>query len=118
MMMTRPVKYDARLVVLCPADLPRAIKAESAQDAAAIVSSVLAAVAAGEITPTDAAEVGKLIDSYVKALRRSAEKSYAVAGGSQAIRDPGFAPFPTITEDRMKRMTDDELTHAILGART
>ena len=25
------------------------------------------AVAAGEITPTDAAEVGKLIDSYVKA---------------------------------------------------
>ena len=41
-----------------------------------------------------------------------------VAGGSQAIRDPGFAPFPTITEDRMKRMTDDELTHAILGVRT
>jgi hypothetical protein len=39
----------------------------SAQDAAAIVSSVLAAVAAGEITPTDAAEIGKLIDSYVKA---------------------------------------------------
>jgi hypothetical protein len=39
----------------------------SAQDAAAIVSSVLAAVAAGEMTPTDAAEVGKLIDSYVKA---------------------------------------------------
>jgi hypothetical protein len=39
----------------------------SAQDAAAIVSSVLAAVATGEITPTDAAEVGKLIDSYVRA---------------------------------------------------
>ena len=39
----------------------------SAHDAAAIVSSVLQAVAAGEITPTDAAEVGKLIDSYVKA---------------------------------------------------
>ena len=39
----------------------------SAQDAAALVSSVLAAVAAGEITPSDAAEVGKLIDSYVKA---------------------------------------------------
>jgi hypothetical protein len=39
----------------------------SAQDAAAVVSSVLIAVASGEITPTDAAEVGKLIDSYVKA---------------------------------------------------
>jgi Family of unknown function (DUF5681) len=39
----------------------------SAQDAAGVVSSVLAAVAAGEMTPADAAEVGKLIDSYVKA---------------------------------------------------
>jgi hypothetical protein len=39
----------------------------SAKDAAAIVSSVLAAVAAGEMTPADAAELGRLIDSYVKA---------------------------------------------------
>lgn len=38
----------------------------SAQDAAAVVSAVLTAVAAGEITPADAAAVGKLIDSYVK----------------------------------------------------
>jgi hypothetical protein len=41
-----------------------------------------------------------------------------VAGNPQAKRDPGFAPFPSITEDRMKRMTDNELTHAILGVRT
>ena len=33
-------------------------------------------------------------------------------------RDGGFAPYPSITEDRMKRMTDNELTHAILGVRT
>ena len=39
----------------------------SAKDAAAIVSSLLAAVAAGEMTPADATELGKLIDSYVKA---------------------------------------------------
>ena len=39
----------------------------SAQDAAAVVSAVLTAVASGEITPADAAEIGKLIDSYVKA---------------------------------------------------
>ena len=39
-----------------------------AQDAAAVASAVLAAVASGEITPTDAAEVGKLIDSFVKAF--------------------------------------------------
>lgn len=41
---------------------------KSAQDAAAVVSAVLAAVASGEITPADAAEIGKLIDSYVKAF--------------------------------------------------
>lgn len=41
-----------------------------------------------------------------------------IAGNPQAKRDPGFAPFPSITEDRMKRMTDNELAHAILGVRT
>ena len=41
---------------------------KSAGDAAAVVSSVLSAVSTGEITPTDAAEIGKLIDSYVKAF--------------------------------------------------
>ena len=41
---------------------------ETAQDAAATVSSVLAAVAAGEITPADAGEISKLIEAYVKAF--------------------------------------------------
>lgn len=41
---------------------------KGAQDAAAVVSAVLAAVASGELTPSDAAEIGKLIDSYVKAF--------------------------------------------------
>jgi hypothetical protein len=41
---------------------------KSAGDAAAVGSAVLAAVAAGELTPSDAAEIGKLIDSYVKAF--------------------------------------------------
>ena len=39
---------------------------ESPQNAAATASAVLAAVASGEITPSDAAEVGKLIEAYVK----------------------------------------------------
>jgi|SoiMethySBSTD1v2_1073268.scaffolds.fasta_scaffold1088351_3 hypothetical protein len=30
MMMTKPVKYDARLTVLCPAELPQAINAAAA----------------------------------------------------------------------------------------
>jgi hypothetical protein len=41
-----------------------------------------------------------------------------VAGQPQAKRDCGFAPFPSITEDRIKGMTDNELAHAILGVRT
>ena len=40
----------------------------SAQDAAATVSAVLAAVASGELTPADAGEISKLIEAYVKAF--------------------------------------------------
>ena len=41
---------------------------ESAQNAASTISAVLAAVAAGEITPADAGEISKLIEVYVKAF--------------------------------------------------
>jgi hypothetical protein len=41
-----------------------------------------------------------------------------VADNHQAKRDPGFAAFPSITEDRMKTMKDNDLAHAILGIRT
>lgn len=41
---------------------------KSAADAAATVSAVLAAVAAGELTPADAGEISKLIEAYVKAF--------------------------------------------------
>ncbi|MBR1156197.1 DUF5681 domain-containing protein [Bradyrhizobium sp. JYMT SZCCT0428] len=40
----------------------------SAQDAAATVAAVLAAVAAGDLTPADAGEISKLIEAYVKAF--------------------------------------------------
>ena len=43
----------------------------SAQDAAKTVSAVLAAVAAGELTPVDADEISKLIETYVRALETS-----------------------------------------------
>ena len=32
------------------------------------MSAILAAVASGEITPTEASEIGKLVDSYVRAV--------------------------------------------------
>jgi len=40
----------------------------SAQDAAQVSSAVLAAVATGELTPADAGEISKLIDTWVKAF--------------------------------------------------
>ena len=40
----------------------------TAQDAANLSSSVLAAVATGEITPSDAAEIGKLIETFLRAF--------------------------------------------------
>jgi hypothetical protein len=39
------------------------------QDAAATISAVLAAVAAGEITPSDASEISKLINVYIETVQ-------------------------------------------------
>jgi hypothetical protein len=43
-------------------------KVESAADAVAAQSAILSAVANGEITPGEAAEVSKLIDSFVRTI--------------------------------------------------
>jgi hypothetical protein len=43
-------------------------KVEGAKDAAAAISAVLGAVSAGEITPSDAGEITKLLDAYVRAF--------------------------------------------------
>lgn len=40
----------------------------SSAEAAKTISAVLAAVASGEITPAEASEVGKLVDTYVRAV--------------------------------------------------
>ena len=40
----------------------------SMADAAAAMASIAAAVAAGEITPGEAAELSKLVEAYIKAL--------------------------------------------------
>jgi hypothetical protein len=41
---------------------------DTAEDAKAASAALLAAVAAGSLTPSEAAEIGKLVDSYVKAI--------------------------------------------------
>jgi len=46
-------------------DLPRI---DSARDAPKAISALLAAVAAGELAPSDAGEVTKLLDAYARAV--------------------------------------------------
>ena len=41
---------------------------ESAADAAAASAAIMMAVAAGDLTPSEAAELGKLVEGYVRAL--------------------------------------------------
>ena len=41
----------------------------SARDAADLMAAVTKAVAAGDVTPNEAAEIGKVIDVYVKAYQ-------------------------------------------------
>ena len=43
----------------------------SAKDAASTMSAVLSAVAAGELTPAEASEISKIIDTYVRAVETS-----------------------------------------------
>ena len=56
-----PVRKDRPVIF----DLP---PVNSPQDAAKIASAVLTAVATGELTPADASEICKLIDTWVKAF--------------------------------------------------
>jgi hypothetical protein len=44
---------------------------ETATDAAKIMSAILSAVAGGDLTPSEASEIAKLIDSYTRALEAS-----------------------------------------------
>jgi hypothetical protein len=62
---------------LCPPRRDRLVnfempKIESAQDAAQAASAVLAACAAGQISPGEAAEIMTLVASYVRMLETSA----------------------------------------------
>jgi hypothetical protein len=50
-------------------------------EAASTISAVLSAVASGELTPTEAGEVGKLIDTYVKAVEASELAARIARGG-------------------------------------
>ena len=56
------------------------------------------------MTPLEYEQLNRTIDRF--------------ADRHQANRDPGFALFPSISRDRMKMMTDNDLAHAILGIRT
>jgi hypothetical protein len=59
-----PARRDRHVTFALPA-------IETAADAAKAAGALLTAVSAGEITPQEAAEMGKLIEGYVKALEAS-----------------------------------------------
>lgn len=59
-----PARRDRHVTFALPA-------IETAADAAKAAGALLTAVSAGEITPQEAAELGKLIEGYVKALEAS-----------------------------------------------
>jgi hypothetical protein len=69
----------------------------SARDAADIAASVAGAVAAGNLTPSEAAELGKVIEIYIKAYQ-TAELNDRV--------------------ERVEQMTDDELMRFIRNGST
>lgn len=59
-----PVRKDRPIAFGLP-------KIESAAESAKLLSALLGAVAAGEVTPAEAGEISKLIEGYVKTLETS-----------------------------------------------
>ena len=92
-----PVALRICLERICPVRKDRAVRfplppITSPRDAADIAAAVAEAVAAGHITPSEAAEIGKVIEIYVKAYQ-TAELNDRVAC--------------------VKQMTDEELLRII-----
>ena len=69
-----PVALRLCLDRICPARKDRPVTfplppVTSARDAADLMAAVTQAVAVGQVTPGEAAEIGKVIDAYVKAYQ-------------------------------------------------
>jgi hypothetical protein len=97
-----PVALRICLERICPVRKDRAVRfplppITSARDAADIAAAVAEAVAAGHLTPSEAAEIGKVIDTYVRAYQ-TAELNDRVAS--------------------VKQMTDEELLRIIQNGST
>jgi hypothetical protein len=95
-----PVALRICLERICPVRKDRAVRfplppITSPRDAADIAAAVAEAVAAGHVTPSEAAEIGKVIDTYVRAYQ-TAELDNRTA--------------------RVERMTDEELLRIINGS--
>ena len=51
-----------------PSGIVLIAKIETAADAVTASAAIIAAVAAGDLTPSEAADIGRLIDAYVRAM--------------------------------------------------
>jgi hypothetical protein len=95
----------------------------SARDAADLMAAVTKAVATGHITPSDAAEIGKVIDAYVRAYH-AAEIDERVARVEQlcalrliaTIRYDGLRPPATIDRDHPFRAIATSLWTGVMEA--
>jgi hypothetical protein len=56
-----PARRDRHVTFMVP-------EIKTAQDAAAFAGEVLSRTAAGDLTPSEAADLGKLIENYVRAI--------------------------------------------------
>ena len=68
----------------------------SARDAADLMASIMKAVATGHITPSEAAEIGKVIDAYVRAYQTA------------EMNEPAT---------RIEQISDEELLRIMTGGR-
>jgi Family of unknown function (DUF5681) len=86
---------------ICPVQKSRPVRfalppINNARDAADLMAAVVEAVAAGQVTPDEAAEIGKVIDAYVRAYQTA------------EMNEPST---------RIEQFSDEELLRIMTGGR-
>jgi len=82
-----PARKDRPVVFALP-------KITTAREAAKAAAALVQAVASGDLTPTEAAEVGKLLGDYVRVLEATEYEARLSQLENRASRQAGTAPKP------------------------
>jgi hypothetical protein len=81
---------------------------DTAADTVTAAATIVAAVAAGELTPSEAADIAKVVDIYVRAL--------ATQGFEERLAKLEGSPAPATARDSRCQHPAKELTHAAAAA--